>query len=57
MPTSDHLIRLVQNKAISTTSLKNGKFTNDALLSALAIVVAIAGHSRLARPDRLLPVL
>jgi hypothetical protein len=59
-PTSGHLIRIVQNEAISTTSpKKNGKFTNDALLSALAITIAIAiaGHSSLARPDRLLHVL
>jgi hypothetical protein len=44
---------------------KNGKFTNDAFLSVLAIAitisisiaVAIAGHSSLPLPDRLPPVL
>jgi hypothetical protein len=58
-PTSGHLIRIVQNEIISTTSLKNGKFTIYGFLSALSItaVVAIGGHSSLTCPDHLLSVL
>jgi hypothetical protein len=58
-PTSGKLIRIVQNKAMSTTSPKNGKGTIYAFLYALAIAitVTIGKHSSLARLDLLLPIL